>query len=240
MPDSRTATPVRTRSRGFYRVTLALALVALVVMLASGHFQSVFGMLTHRGGVPPAITPERFGSMFLMNLAWLAGIAPLCFAAWELGSQRTAARRGGFPMLAGFRDVFRIALGEGLSAADVASFDRPPRDRPGLALAMAAGAAVLMPAFFLTFVPPLRTPAGLAWVGGAGLLMGVIVYCHRRAIAYIDQEPGRWDMFRQYRLLNPARYQPAGRRFVRIQILASVVLPVWWLLGGMFAMGMMR
>jgi hypothetical protein len=197
-------------------------------------------MVRNPGIAPPAITPEQFANMFLLNLAWLAAIAPLCFAAWELGSQRTAARRGGYPMLAGFRDVFRIAFGEGLSASDVAAFDRPPRDQPAAALAMAAGAAVLMPAFFLSFVPPLRTTGGVTWLGGAGLLFGIIVYCHRRAIAYIEQEPGRWDVFRQYRLLNPARYQPAGRHFVRIQILASVALPVWWLLGGILALGIQR
>jgi hypothetical protein len=35
---------------------------------------------------------------------------------------------------------------------------------------------------------------------------------------------------------NPARYEPAGRRFVRWQIAASVLLRVWWLVGGAFAL----
>ena len=55
-------------------------------------------------------------------------------------------------------------------------------------------------------------------------------------MAYLREEPGRWDMFREWRLLNPARYDEAGRVFVRWQKIVSMLLPFWWLGGGMMVM----
>lgn len=83
-----------------------------------------------------------------------------------------------------------------------------------------------------SFSPDLRTTRALLWLGVTGLLFGSAAYCRRRAMAYLRQEPSRWDMFREWRLLNPARYDEQGRVFVRWQIVASVLLPVWWLGGG--------
>ena len=61
--------------------------------------------------------------------------------------------------------------------------------------------------------------------------MGTTVYCRRRAMAYLRDEPtSSW--FREWRLLNPERYEERGRVFVRWQIAATILLPIWWLGGG--------
>lgn len=57
------------------------------------------------------------------------------------------------------------------------------------------------------------------------------MYCRRRAIAYIRDEPNPWDVFREWRLLNAGRFDEPGRPFVRWQIRLMVVLPFWWLGG---------
>jgi hypothetical protein len=38
-------------------------------------------------------------------------------------------------------------------------------------------------------------------------------------------------MFRQWSLLSTERYEPAGRPFVRAQIVCMILLPIWWLGG---------
>jgi hypothetical protein len=97
---------------------------------------------------------------------------------------------------------------------------------------MAAVFVVLFPTFFLTAMPGLRTARGVIWLVGAGAAMGAGVYFNRRAIAYLQEEPRYWDILRQFRLLNPRRYQPAGRIFVRGQLISMVVLAFWWLVVG--------
>ena len=238
MADPTVDTGPRLRSRGFYRAVLLLPVVVLVALLATGRLQESIGMTLGALFGGPLPTHERFMRAWFTNLFWVLGCAPLAFASWELGRQRVAARRLGYAGLVGLRDVWRVAFGEGLSAREQATFDRPPRDRPGVALALGAAMALVVPAFFSLAAPPLRTPSALLWLGVTGLLVGTIFYCHRRAMAYLVDEPGKWDVFRQYRLLNPGRYAEAGRRFVRLQIALSMLLPVWWLVGGvLFAFG---
>lgn len=105
---------------------------------------------------------------------------------------------------------------------------RPPQDRPGRALLLALAAAAAPPAIFLALWPLQRIGPMLAWVAGAGASLGVALYCRLRAAAYLVDEPARGAAGRSYALLDPARYAPAGRRFLRWQIAASILLLVWW------------
>jgi hypothetical protein len=207
---------------------LALPLLALAALLATGRAQAYWTAFAWDR--PPR--PDAFASQFLTALLWMAACTPLIFAAWELGRQHTSARRLGFELWVGLRDVVRHAFGLPLTAEQSDAYVRPPRDKPGLALALGGAAGLFFPAFFLALTPPLRTQNGLLWLLGAGFLMGSVVYCHRRAVGYLVEEPGRWDLLRHYRLLNPNRYAPAGRTFVRWQLIGMLALMLWWLVGG--------
>ncbi len=79
----------RFRSKAFYRLVLVLPLVTLVGLLATGRLQTYWATLfwdhhPHK---------DAFASQFLTALLWMAAASPLLFAAWEIGSQHTAARR---------------------------------------------------------------------------------------------------------------------------------------------------
>jgi hypothetical protein len=231
MPES-----PRFRSRTFYRVALGLPIAALLAFLATGRLQEYWRMFSFEN--PPSDAQFRFNlvTAFIWSLATL----PLLFAAWEIGRQHTASRRLGTGFLLGLRTVVRLALGRGPTAEVVPDFERPPADNPRTASRLAAATALLLPAFFLTFLPPLRTMPGVFWLLGAGVLMGLTVYGQRRAAAYLSNEPGRWDLLRPYRLFNPERYAPEGRRFVRLQIIATIILIFWWLGGGAFVMSLQQ
>jgi hypothetical protein len=222
----------RFRSRMFYRIALGLPIAALLAFLVTGRFQEYWRMFSFENPPSDAAFSSNLATAFIWSLATL----PLLFAAWEIGRQHTASRRLGTGFLLGLRTVVRLALGRGPSAETIADFERAPGDNPRAAVAFGTGTAVLAPLFFLSFLPPLRTMPGVLWLLGAGVLMGLTVYGHRRAAAYLSNEPGRWDLFRPYRLLNPARYSPEGRRFVRLQIIATVTLAFWWLGVGAFVM----
>jgi hypothetical protein len=135
------------------------------------------------------------------------------------------------------RDVFFLAVGRELGPQN--QLESPPsrKDRPMLALAIAAVFAAAVPTFFLRVAPDLRTTRGVVWLVGAGISMGADVYFGRRAMVYLNEEPRYWDFLRTFRLLNPKRYQPAGRIFVRGQIISFVFLAFWWLVvGSVFVM----
>jgi len=218
----------RFRSRTFYRIVLALPVAALVGLLATGRLQAYFRIFALKGQVPPS----DFQAGWVTGLIWIAAVTPLVLAAWEIGRHHTAARRLQTDWLVGFRMVIRLALGDDMPPQVLADFDRPARDNPTKALVWGASIALLVPIFFAGFLPELRTPMGLTWLLGAGILMGATTYGYRRAAAYVIDEPGPWDLFRQFRLLSSRRYHPAGRKFVRIQIAATILLPLWWLGGG--------
>jgi hypothetical protein len=211
----------RRRSRAFYLIVILLPLAANAAFLASGQFGEYWSAFS-RGQFPN-------GNYWEWALISAVSTIPLFFVAWELGRRDKGARLLGYEAILGLRDVFLLAIGR----------DRPPqvsvqspRDRPVLALAMAAVFVVLIPTFFLTAMPGLRTARGVIWLVGAGAAMGAGVYFNRRAIAYLQEEPRYWDILRQFRLLNPRRYQPAGRIFVRGQLISMVVLALWWLVVG--------
>lgn len=129
----------------------------------------------------------------------MVSVTPLLFAAWELGVRQTAARRRGFELFAGLKDIFKIAFWGRPGWESVnqgTALDRPPADRPAFALVQGSILAIGLPTFFASVgPPPLRTPGAIAWLIGAGLLMGGAVYCHQRAAAYLRDEPKRFDLF---------------------------------------------
>lgn len=226
---------LRVRSRGTYRATLALPVLALAYLLVSGRAAAYFARFFTSGrGAAPA--PEAFRAAFTTAVVWIGATLPLVLCAWELGRQHTGARRRGYALLVGLREVWHHALGRAPSAARVDAFARAPRDNPRRAFALGGGVTVFVPAFFLAGAPPLRSAAGVVWLAGTGAIMGSLAYCHWRAAAYLIEEPGRWDPFRGWRLLSPSRYAPPGRPFVRWQRIGSVLLPVWWLGGGALVM----
>ncbi len=229
---------LRVRSTTFYRAVLALPLVVLIALFASGTAQA-YWTLAFSSITDPHRAPSLAGfeAAFASAVLWIAAIAPLLFAAWELGKQHTPARTLNSELFSGSRDVVRLATGRPLSPEQIDAFTRPLKDRPGCALAWGTAVAIFVPTFFLLApLPPLHSARGIMWLVGAGMLMGFGVYCQRRAAPYLVEEPGRWDIFRQQRLLNPRRYEPAGRRFVRWEIVVSIVVPVWWLGGGAIVM----
>jgi hypothetical protein len=217
------------RSVHFYRLVLALPVIMLGYLWLSGR-----GISYWRTFVPASPHPvARVSSTeFETGLLWLVAIGPLIFAAWEIGREHTAARRLNYGLFVGLREVLRRAMGrDSIAALDAreAAFSRPPRDNPLTALALGALVTIVVPLFFASASPELRTLPALVWLIGAGVLMGAATYCSRRAIAYLRDEPGRWDVFRQWRLLNPDRYESAGRVFVRWLLVATVLLAIWWL-----------
>ena len=210
------------RSRAFYRLILAHPLAALTFAVATGRASIAW---------PPA-APSRVSadSELLSTLAWFAVCAPLFYTAWRLGRENTAARRREFEVFAGLREVFRRAFGRADAAVPSAEdLARPPRDNPERALAFGTAVAVAVPALFAGVIPPLRSGRGLVWLAGAGVLMGSLTYARYRAAAYLRDEPRYFDPFRYWRLLNTARYDEAGRPFVRWQIVGSLLLALWWL-----------
>jgi hypothetical protein len=77
-------------------------------------------------------------------------------------------------------------------------------------------------------------PLGLVWLGGAGILMGSLTYAHYRATAYLRDEPARFDLFRNFRLMDTSRYDEAGHAFVRWERVGGILLMIWWLGGGAY------
>jgi preprotein translocase subunit Sec61beta len=224
------------RGPGFYRSLLALPLLMFAYLLWSGRLNAYWQ--TFASGPPVDLAVD---SMVTAGL-WLGAIAPLILTAWVLGAEHTAARRMNYSLFIGLGEVVRRARGGRQSERSQSeSSARAPKDSPRAAVVWGVAVAVLVPLFFASFGgPDLRTPLALAWLGGTGLLMGAAMYCRRRAVPYIRDEPGQWDVFREWRLLNTARYDKPGRLFVRWQIRILVIIPFWWLGGGAVVLSMQR
>jgi hypothetical protein len=217
------------RRRVYYWIVIALPVVTFLALAATGRWQAFWRLFRQ----PFGPQEESFEASFTTAVIWSLSTLPITLTAWTLGRRHTAARRLNYELLVGFREIFRLALGRERSPSDIEAFTRPPKDRVGVATLLGLGVGLLFPTFFMSFAPQLRTTAGAMWLGGAGILMGGMAYCHRRASAYLLDEPRYFDLLRQYRLLNPQRYAEAGRPFVRAQIVLVIVFPIWWVGAGM-------
>lgn len=219
-----------TRSPTFYRVTIAVALLGCGYVVASGRLAAYIRVF--RDALSRSAPPEgdAFGDLMTTSLVWIGSLAPLFYASWELGRQHVVGRRLGYASLVGLVYVFRIAFQGRLAAADTQAFAGAPRDDVSRAALWALLLGGLAPVFFLAGLPSLRTPNGVLWLCVTGALIGAAEFFRRRAAAYLLDEPR--DVLRTYRLLNPARYEPRGRVFVKLQIAAMTALAFWWLGGG--------
>ena len=220
--------PPRLRPRWMYRAAFMWAGVGLVYLLASGRLLAYVAAFR----APLSQSQSQLNDMFTTALLWLASIVPLLVLGYDLGSQHTEARRFGTTSWRGLVETWRVAWGRPRLAEMAENFAEPPADDAADAVLYGLAVAAAPLVLFLSFMPTLRTVRGVIWVGGASILFGVMAYCHRRAAAYLREDPGAWNMFRQWSLLNVDRYEPAGRRFVRAQIVCTILLPIWWLGGG--------
>jgi hypothetical protein len=231
-PTDRPPRPPRLRPRWLYRAAYLWAAVGVAWLLGSGRLVSYF-----RTFQAPMRPPPDPGALFTTGLLWLAFVSPLLLLAYDLGAQHTEARRFNTSVWRGLRESWRVAWQRVRLDEMAEEFAQRPEDDVMMAILYGITGAAMPPALFLGVMPTLRTERGVIWVGGAGVLFGVATYCHRRAAAYLRDDPGTWSMFRQWSLLNPDRYEPDGRPFVRAQILCAFALAVWWLGGGVFLIG---
>jgi len=207
------------RGPTFYRVILALPAVMLAYLIWSGRW-------SQWQALPSA-------DWFVTCLLWFASLAPLLWTAGSLGRQHVVARRMGYSWVIGLREVLRRAAGGPIPGDSAPQFQLAPRDDPRNAALFGVGVGILVPVFFASFTPFLRTPRALIWLAGAGVLFGVGTYARQRAMAYLRDEPGQWAIGRAWSLLNPERYDEAGRHFVRMQIVLMMLLAIWWIGGVM-------
>jgi len=232
IPDPVIPRPPRLRPRWMYRAAFILAGGGAAWLLASGRLISyVRAFRVPIGGAPP-----NPGPLFGTAILWIIAIAPLTLLAYDLGMQHTEARRLHRFFWKGLRESWRVAWQRPRLEEMAEDFAEKPDDDVVEAWLYAIAFGVAPIALFLTAVPMFRTAPGIVWIGGTGVLFGTMAYYHRRAAPYLLDEPRRWSAFRQWSLLNPNRYEPAGRRFVRAQIVCMVLLPFWWLGGGAIAM----
>jgi hypothetical protein len=227
--DSDQLPPIRVRPRWWYRTAYVWAGGGIAWLLFSGRLFSYFRAFQKPLAQAPA---ENDSEMFLTAIVWLLAIGPLLLLAYDLGSQHIAARRLGTSIWRGLRESWRVAWQRTHPAEMAADFAVTPDDDVAAAVLQGVAVGAMPLALFLGAIPSLRTVGGVVWIGGAGVLFGIITYCHRRAAAYLRDDPGSWNMFRQWSLMNVDRYEPAGRRFVRAQIVCTIILPIWWMGGG--------
>jgi len=228
-PHATDPKPPRVRPRWLYRAAILLAAGDLVWSIASGRFHS---FATFKPGAAPPPTES-----VLTGLIGFLCFAPLLLLAYDLGSQHTTARRLGNAVWRGLLESWRVAWTREDPRERAYEFNEAPDDDSAIAVLTGLGVALVFPTFFLTAVPGLRSTRGVIWLGGAGLIMGTMAYCYRRAAAYLKDDPSPWSFFRGWSRLNPERYAPEGRVFVWIQIAGMLVMMFWWLGGGALMIG---
>ena len=225
--------PPRLRPRWLYRAAYLWAGLGVAWLLASGRLLSYFRAFRQPLQQPPADPGPLFGT----GLLWLVSIGPILLLGYELGAQHTQARRLNTTIWRGLRESWRVAWQRPRLDEMAQDFAEAPDDDVTMAILQGCVAAVLPLALFLGVLPNLRTARGVVWVGGAGLLIGVATYCHRRAAAYLRDDPGAWSLLRGWSLLEAGRYDARGRPFVHAQIVCMIILAIWWLGGFALLMG---
>ncbi len=225
--SSKAPTP-RVRPRSVYQTAYVWAALGLGWLLVSGRLTSYWHAF--RPGTSPANVGDPT-DLFLTGVLYLVFLLPLLLLAYDLGSQSVEARPIGTSTWVGLRESWLLAWRHPDLNEMAAEFAEPPRDEPGAALVYGILVAAAPITLFLQVMPALRNGPGILWIGGAGAFMGIAAYCYRRAAVYLRRDPGRWSMTRGWSLLNPNRYEAAGRPFVSVQIACTILLPIWWLYG---------
>jgi hypothetical protein len=128
-----TPTPT-TRSPAFYRITLAIAAAGIGYVVASGRLGAYLRIFVDafRSARPP---PNAFAEHGVTVFIWLACLAPLSYASWEIGRQHVRGGRLGHALFIGVVSVFRIVLRGELAPDAAQAFERQSSDvtmsRPG-------------------------------------------------------------------------------------------------------------
>jgi hypothetical protein len=226
------AFPIGNRPRSFYCALILLPVATFLVLLLMGRIQAL---------VHAFHTPVLKGSVQADALLWTffslwLSMVPLTLAARNLARRRAEASSAGGSFISGIRDVWRLALGGDPRIEHAAVVHRPPTDRVWVAAVWGICTAIAMPVLFMSLAAQLRTQPAMIWLWSSGALMGAATYCERRGGAYLVDIPPPFGLFRQFRLLNPARYSEPGRPFVRAQMALAVLMPIWWLGGAVWAL----
>lgn len=90
------------RGPAFFRLVLALPLLMLGYLLWSGRLFAYWQTFTGADSAADAMVTAGL---------WIGAVAPLIATAWALGAVHTAARRGGYSLLVGLREVVDRARG---------------------------------------------------------------------------------------------------------------------------------
>lgn len=213
------------RPRILYRLALIPPPLVAVWFFAARRFDGYYA--SFRDGTAPT---DAMNHRWLVNtLIWFAAIAPLLFLAYERGKHYVAARRQGTFLYRGLAEVVTRAFGREPTAEQLTQRNQPPRDRPLLALGLGVAVAVLVPALFAGTLSVMRTPPRIAWLIGAGVLMGATTYLNIRARAFLLEEAPLLSPLRGFQELSPSRYAEEGRLFARLRLLTILALPFWWL-----------
>jgi hypothetical protein len=213
----------RTLKALWYRLAFVLAAAGLVLTAISTNGAALTDLAPGRQAAEPD------ARIWITNLTSIALLLPLGILAFHLGAQSQSARRLDLVLWKGIASAWRLAwTGRGPSSL-AADYARPVRDDVRAAWLRGLFWGAFPIAFFLGVAPPLRTPGGVVWIVGAGVLFGIIGYCRRRAAAYLRDVPRLFDPFREWKLLSSRRYEPEGHPFVRAQQVCSILLPLWWL-----------
>lgn len=223
--------PPQNPSAAWYRVSFLLVLAGFVYSLLLGGWRQFFDLVAGRGFRAPG--PEHWRA----TLVWLGSVLPLLVLSIRLGVRSESARRLDLVVWKGLVAAWRLAWADAEPSDLADEFARPPEDDVAAAWRWGVVVGLTPLVLFLGLIETLRTTAGFVWVGGAGVLFGIASYNRRRARAYLRDEPGLFDPFRQWKLLSLARYDPAGHRFVQAEIICALILPIWWLGVGALVIG---
>lgn len=232
--------PIMRHPTWWYRVSLGILVLGVGYLLVSGRLIAAHRIWTAPGNAPESAYPDAF----LVNLLWMACIVPFGATVHWLVTQRRAERR-----LPAYLDAAKTILVVAWRGAPTYPEAPPeeveaPPDEPWLALLKGASVAVLVPGFFWFGPAPIghTTPVAL-WLGAVGVGMGGSFYCIERARPHVKQswlEQQRSRFWSRNYTVNPANYEPAGRRWIIAYWVLTALFMVTWLSGAFWAMGQGR
>lgn len=227
MPSTPDSPPPRLRPLWVYRVAFIFATGGILYLLYAGRLVAFLRVVRNPAGSPPLDPWTLFHTAVLVSVF----LAPLTHLAWELGVQHATARRLNTVVWRGLVEMWRVAWAGRMPVEMAGAFAKRPEDLPTVAVVTGIGTAIGIFALLMTFLARTHTSALVVWIGGASVLFGIITYCHRRAAAYLQDDPRGFSSFRSWSPLNPERYDPEGRSFVRFEIACAAVLAIWWMGG---------